>query len=377
MPELRDIIKTRRDHLQISQEFLAWLARCSRNTISNLERGQGEPEQKTLEAVAGALGLDCRALQGDVDQDPWRAYEDAKDAWRPDPVPVEVIPGHTTGAILSIIADLRGPEGTEQRRRARQAADALIGFITAATNADHYHESRRGSPACQMEIRKLRNTILSEVKTDTPEGRAIVELFEDMGWSPDDEIPDVWDRVRDQQRAAMTRDIGARQSEGDPKKMSPGLEALRREVAALRELIEPLTRDRQVLMDARDRIPHEILAELATSQVVDWNTIKTGASDKVQHIILTVKPEDVDFVSAREVVRGVNIAERALIFAQLIALGVPSENEWTRENILQAVEETLDALKLTKKPTPKASPKKETSVPPTFGGGGFSDEPPF
>lgn len=57
MKEIGEKIKQRRIKLGITQMILAQLAGIGINTVVAIERGEGNPRLKTLEAIANTLGL--------------------------------------------------------------------------------------------------------------------------------------------------------------------------------------------------------------------------------------------------------------------------------------------------------------------------------
>lgn len=57
MKEIGEMIKQRRVKLGITQLILAQLAGVGINTVVAIERGEGNPRQKTLEAIADTLGM--------------------------------------------------------------------------------------------------------------------------------------------------------------------------------------------------------------------------------------------------------------------------------------------------------------------------------
>ena len=57
MKEIGEKIKQRRIKLGINQTVLAQLAGIGINTVVAIERGEGNPRLKTLEAIANTLGL--------------------------------------------------------------------------------------------------------------------------------------------------------------------------------------------------------------------------------------------------------------------------------------------------------------------------------
>ena len=55
---LIETIKTRRLSLKVNQELLSELSGISLRTLKQFESGKGNPTLKTIEKLAGALGLE-------------------------------------------------------------------------------------------------------------------------------------------------------------------------------------------------------------------------------------------------------------------------------------------------------------------------------
>ena len=61
MNKVGDIVKARRKEFGISQARLAELAEISVNTLTQIERGEGNPTVKVLEKVLRTLGMQLTA----------------------------------------------------------------------------------------------------------------------------------------------------------------------------------------------------------------------------------------------------------------------------------------------------------------------------
>jgi len=57
-PNLIETIKIRRQSLKVNQELLSELSGISLRTLKQFESGKGNPTLKTIEKLAGALGLE-------------------------------------------------------------------------------------------------------------------------------------------------------------------------------------------------------------------------------------------------------------------------------------------------------------------------------
>lgn len=56
--ELKDIMKSRRELLQLSQLDLAEMASVSLATVKDIERGKGNPSLSTVQKILNVLGLE-------------------------------------------------------------------------------------------------------------------------------------------------------------------------------------------------------------------------------------------------------------------------------------------------------------------------------
>ena len=58
MGDIGEIIKERRKEFGITQNDLAKLAEININTLTQIERGEGNPGVRTLEKVLGIIGME-------------------------------------------------------------------------------------------------------------------------------------------------------------------------------------------------------------------------------------------------------------------------------------------------------------------------------
>ncbi|MCD8309747.1 MAG: helix-turn-helix transcriptional regulator [Prevotellaceae bacterium] len=56
--ELKEVMKSRRDTLRLSQQDLAEMARVSLATVKDIERGKGNPSLSTVSKILEVLGLE-------------------------------------------------------------------------------------------------------------------------------------------------------------------------------------------------------------------------------------------------------------------------------------------------------------------------------
>ena len=68
---LIETIKTRRLSLKVNQELLSELSGISLRTLKQFESGKGNPTLKTIEKLAGALGLELTLKVKSLNSDKW------------------------------------------------------------------------------------------------------------------------------------------------------------------------------------------------------------------------------------------------------------------------------------------------------------------
>lgn len=56
--ELKDVMKQRREYLELTQQDLAELAQVGLATIKDIERGKGNPALNTIKKIIEVLGLE-------------------------------------------------------------------------------------------------------------------------------------------------------------------------------------------------------------------------------------------------------------------------------------------------------------------------------
>lgn len=156
------------EELRLSQEDLAWLARVSRGTISNLETGRGGPESRTWYDVIASLG--------------W-AWRDADQKLPRGEVPESLLAPSVFGKAVRAVIAIRAVDP----QRARTVADRFRAFVR---ELDDYREAQSST---DEELPALTNLspLASEIIPAMPgvEAAEVIEAFEDLGWSPQDSAP--------------------------------------------------------------------------------------------------------------------------------------------------------------------------------------------
>jgi DNA-binding XRE family transcriptional regulator len=167
------LVKQRREALKVSQADLAWLARVSRGTIGNIERGAVGSDSRTLPAVTYALGLD---------------YLDTVQSGQE----VERVPLFVARRIIQLILEVRDGSGRVQsvRKIARLNADAYLEFVEIFED--------EGSVALDGDAKDnlsdLAEFVVPMLEDKSSADRKVLDWFHDLGWSEDDY--DDWDSLK-------------------------------------------------------------------------------------------------------------------------------------------------------------------------------------
>lgn len=332
-------LRSRREEVRISQATLAWVARVSRNTVSNLERDAvAEPDERVIDNVEAALGLD-------------RWYRYSLDLGEKPPNLAEPRIVHR---LIEVIEQLKD----EDPKRARDAADVYIAFMGALRDAQDDDSRLSFHQALQEEAGRLAAHILPLLQVETELDASTVAFLEDQGWSPEDTSNSGGSTARVTVRTSATDagrmaeaarvHIGATEAEA---RLHAELDELRaalraaemlRERAEVREFgtnqrlmraeiqaetaHEHLARMhdqlREVLAAPAEaakiygRLPEDVQDALRSGWIVDRSIIESPAVPGLRHIVLTVRPDQVTHLNARDMADAVNRMEFALVVAQ-------------------------------------------------------------
>lgn len=308
-----DVVQARRKAVGVSQDYLAWASRVSRNTIGNLERNQGEPERRVVCNVYAALGLDWEYVSS--------AHLDR-----------EFLPLPAVSRVLNIISDIRNSDPEQ----ARKLMDIYIAYVNTEIEM-------RGilGDAQSIDSPWLKTFIhgfAPYLSPSNPEDLSVLEALTDRGWSPED-TPNLGSMVGELERVAQGRfDFGPPRTAASPafedqikRESLAKVEDLRRELhesaqinkqlqAAYakdhRELSNALMRmegmqhaldtakrrnaELEHLMhgiigresgnaEAFARLPAAVQDELQEGHIVDFSVIPSARIPEVRHVLLTLK----------------------------------------------------------------------------------------
>ncbi|MCY9786861.1 helix-turn-helix domain-containing protein [Nocardiopsis sp. EMB25] len=280
-PRLGEVFFQRREAVGVSQAELAWLARVSRNTISNLERGKGA-SQNTIRNVARVLGGDYWDFLS------WesRAHEQATDEvydYEPmDPAGSWLILEEQVRAVLRVIIRSRG----DQPRVARGMADAWMNYNSALADLQLPMPSEamfeRAAEERQDSFNALRRDLVPCLLGAEDEG--VVSWLEDNGWTPEDDLP-----AERQAEAAVQTPTAGEQSGGTA---SLALEDMFTQFVKAWETKAIPTSNVQTKSDAFSKLPMLVQNELMANDVGNAVVDHPGGAPGVTHILLTLTNEN-------------------------------------------------------------------------------------
>lgn len=234
---ISSVVKRRREALKISQSDLAWLARVSRGTVGNIERGVVSAESRTLGDVLDALGLDV--LSG---------FEGRE---------VEKLPQHVARKIVHLLLEKRdGSDRLEASRLvARSQADEYLEFSEKFEDEDAPDRSEM-----MEQVSNVAEFVVPLLDLDSPRDKKVLDWFHDLGWSEDD-YPD-WEGLVADTTSFFVDDFEEGQLEGGEKEEEPVPSAVR---SALDEEV-------RLKAAAFDKLPSEFRKALLSGSVAGHMT---------------------------------------------------------------------------------------------------------
>lgn len=340
MPELSlgTHLRSRREEVRISQATLAWVARVSRNTVSNLERDAvAEPDDRVLDNVEAALGLDR-----------WVHY----DGLGVDLDAILLVEPRIVHRLIEVIEKIK----EEDPHRARAAADAYVAFMAAFREAQDDDSRMSAHQALQEEAARFAVYIVPLLDPTTELDSSILAFLQDQGWSPEDNSYSGGSTARVSVRvssdsARMTeaarvhigtneaeatlqaeleelrrraeiaehaRDIAERQVQETQQMLLHtriGTDVVRHELARLHDLVEHVLSAPTDSARAFDRLPEDVQEVLKSGWTASRSIVKSPAVSGLKHVVLTVKPDHLPTVDARELAEAARLAELATIMA--------------------------------------------------------------
>jgi transcriptional regulator with XRE-family HTH domain len=300
-------LKLRREEVGISQALLAWAARVSRNTVGNLERSQGEPEDRVVKNVCAALGVKSK----------WRMGFDA-----PEDASHILFSADAVKRLYEIIVDDIQPKNS---KRARQAIDAFRELM-ATEDRELFERADLG-----LQTTRFADYLAPHME---PEDQLLREAFIERGWSPEDSERLTMSGLAEEMRA----DLRSRRSSPELKS-SEGDATLKEEVSALRQRVDEMTEvadSMSSLIGASPedtsafrelirggevfrRLPVRLQAALLQGYVADHARFEYQVSDvSIPLVALVVRPDDASGVSALEIAKAVSYWTMTLALAQAL-----------------------------------------------------------
>ncbi|MEU4225835.1 transcriptional regulator [Nonomuraea sp. NPDC026600] len=225
-PPSGKLLKLRREDIGLSQAVLAWAARVSRNTVGNLERSQGEPEERVFKNVCAALGVKSQ----------WKFSFAEED--------VESHVLFSAGAVKRLYEIVTEDIQPRSSKRAREAIDVFRNLVETEDKG-LFERSE-----LQMQTTRLANYIAPSF-FDSPGDRELSEAFIERGWSPEDSqdlnTADMSASMRDEMRLRSIR-------EREP---SAEVQELRDEVQTLQQRLDSITSAAESLSSLAGASPRE------------------------------------------------------------------------------------------------------------------------
>ncbi|MEZ0073661.1 helix-turn-helix domain-containing protein [Planotetraspora sp. GP83] len=261
-------VRLRRAELRLSQADLAWLARISRTTLSNLEHGRGDPESRTVTDVLVALGLDPSHLTDAnfVKADRYAVIDDV---------------------LFQRILDLVIEERSHDDQNARRFADRMMLFLQSVRSGSTFEGSERHI------LMDFAGMVAPRLDLTSSVDQKILETFQDYGWNPDD--------VRDGPRIRrLSLGLGALMPTSGvalaDTETAPALAEISAKLNDIAAQVEPFILGQRDSARAFERLPVVVQDVLLRGQIVDFDTHQPPNAPEITVVDLVVR--DVRAVSA-------------------------------------------------------------------------------
>ncbi|MDA2805734.1 helix-turn-helix transcriptional regulator [Nocardiopsis suaedae] len=259
------LLRERRQEINVSQSDLAWLARVSRGTVSNLEREKGEAVSYIATSkVASALGVH-------------------NEGWRPEGGSLEpTVEAQLLRRMIACILEIRdGVEGAEgDRHAARRIADALTKFVDRFEDEDVFDVDDEARYARD----ELANAVAIRLDERRPADAAVISFFEDLGWSPDDRLLPQAEYVLENAASRTpesTFDV-KRQGALRPERSSSSQSAIYEMLKHVQQRIDQLTEQHMKVVGAFQRLPLRVQHEIMNGTVADSSVTDIAGGTAVQ-----------------------------------------------------------------------------------------------
>lgn len=286
--ELGSAIRRYRDQdLQLSQADLAWLAEVSRGTISNLETGRNNPDDRTWHRVRTALALrDSSLTESPPTIDP-------------------LMPAVAVKALIDAILEIREQDLSVGERVARRWRQLM---------SDLSREDYSPTAGSVEELAWLARDVMIKA---LPEHIEIINrALRNYGWS------------------------AATEHRSRPDRRASGLDQREeRLLAALRQVSAQLAPIREGLRGF-ERLPVRIQDLLNRGLVVDYDVLRYPGFSVID--LLVVEEDYYSFLSRNQLLRATRQWSSTLMLAQHIMSALP---EIKADEIIEMLNESLDRRK--------------------------------
>lgn len=296
------LLKQRREELDVTQAFIAWAAGVSRNTVGNLERGEGNPEQRVIRSVALAMAVN------------WAKIYDEEIAEQKK----YVLAAPAVRRVYGIVGSLQ--EGVP--KEGRRVMDAFTAFIDDEVEqelleANPFEVSHTRSTSQHL-IRFIR-LIEPHLTLADPRDSALIEALMERGWKPEESSGLGVPSPRVVRRRAQGRPPVWRSYE-EPASATGAFaeDTLRREPETKAVLAQYLKG-----AQAFARLPARLQGALLNGHVADYGTFERNVRDTtIPLIALVIRPDDVGDVTAVEMAQAVSYWTSTIALASsLMAAG--------------------------------------------------------
>ena len=283
-PTLGEVFFLRREALGLSQVELAWLARMSRNTISNLERGKGA-SQNTIRNVALTLGGNFWDFLSWESRAEAQASDEVYDHAPMDPTGSWLVDEDQVAAVLRATIGAR----VKRPRSARTMADQWMVYNAALSDLTLSLPPERAAEERDESFRLLRTELSLG---DFAHNEEVIAWLEDNGWTPEDDLPTAHQELEHQ---LIQQEV---ERFSDPHS-NMGLPSTPAEVHAMVEQMKKIEEKHAVTgrdkekADAFSRLPIMVQHALMNSDVGNAAVETPQGSAGVTHVFLTLIDEEV------------------------------------------------------------------------------------
>ncbi|MET8984650.1 helix-turn-helix domain-containing protein [Nonomuraea wenchangensis] len=323
-----EAVKARREAIGISQATLAWAARVSRNTVGNLERGQGQPEGRVISNVSAALGWTL-AFEENYPPgrlDPWDERAVLPPVWDADAqAEAETLSAEALEVFYRTVERAKGID----REDARRATDRLLDLVRAGR-----HRDTRAKVGLLMHH-------LAPYLTDTFEDEPFLDALTERGWSREDN-PELGSGLSNRHRKGGRPSRAPSEHQEEVSEVDEPPTRVVAEPRELHELTSGLVRDAQ----AFSRLPIRVQEALLSGHVLDAEVTEPPNTSGFSMVNLVVRHNDtsdktLSATDRKALINALQVWHMALVFAGH-GFAVMQEHRWMAPE--QVEERIKDAL---------------------------------